>query len=366
MKPWSAAVTNANQRLRTLGSSFRVRATSASPNLQIRGPFTPEGDRHEVRTSDIPLGADFAGVKEAINLCLQLDNDPATPIRHDGVGKAQPRNRFSGWAMLAREMEREVAGLKTSSQRRYLQHARQFLKFGGEVSKEALIDWVKSADTGSSEYRMRCNTLSKVRNCGVDISLDDLDLLRKASKYKSTDPARERVIPTDEEIEAWLDGFENRAQQWIFAMMATYGLRPHETFHVEQLPDDDGDIVVGGATKTGLRHVFPRRPDWVKRYRLKEQALPEISNQSSESLNMIIPTYMKRHCLYHGETRCLPNDLRHTWAIRTHSGAVFSDIPVAYIAEAMGHSEQIHRRIYHRWIGKQELKQRFKNLRARI
>ena len=61
----------------------------------------------------------------------------------------------------------------------------------------------------------------------------DLDLLRKASKYKSTDPARERVIPTDEEIEAWLDGFENRAQQWIFAMMATYGLRPHETFHVE-------------------------------------------------------------------------------------------------------------------------------------
>ena len=363
MKPWSAVVTNANQRLRTLGSSFRVRATSASPNLQIRGPFTPDGDRHEVRTSGIPLGADFSGIKEAINLCLQLDIDPATAIRHDGIGKVEPRNRFSGWAMLAREREREVTGLKSSSQRRYLQHARQFVKFGGEVSKEALIAWLKSADTGSSEYRKRCNTLSKVRNCGVDISLDALDVLRKASKYKSTDPARERVIPTDEEIESWLDGFPNRAQQWIFAMMATYGLRPHETFHIEQLPDEDGDIVVGGKTKTGLRHVFPRRADWVKRYRLREQELPEISNQSSESLNMIIPTYMKRHSLYHGETRCLPNDLRHTWAIRTHTEKQFAQCPVSYLAEAMGHSEQIHRRIYHRWIGKQELKQRFKFLR---
>jgi integrase len=349
-----------------LGSSFRVRATSASPNLQIRGPFTPDGDRHEVRTSGIPLGADFSGVKEAINLCLQLDIDPATAIRHDGIGKVEPRNRFSGWAMLAREMESEVAGLKSSSQRRYLQHARQFLKFGGEVSKEALIDWVKSADTGSSEYRMRCNTLSKVRNCGVDISLDELDVLRKASKYKSTDPARERVIPTDEEIEAWLDGFQNRAQQWIFAMMATYGLRPHETFHIEQLPDEDGDIVVVGKTKTGLRHVFPRRPDWVDRYCLREQELPEISNQSSESLNMIIPAYMKRYCLFHAGQRCLPNDLRHAWAIRTHSVPRFSGIPVGYIAESMGHSEQIHRRIYHRWIGKQELKQRFKNIRSTI
>ena len=366
MKPWSAVITKANRRLRALDSSFRVRATSASPNLQIRGPFTPDGDRHEVRTSGISLGADFVGVKEAIALCLQLDQDPATPIRHDCIGKAEPRSRFSGWAMLASSMEREVAGLKSSSQRRYLQHTRQFLKFGGEVSKEALIDWVKSADTGSSEYRMRCNTLSKVRQCGVDISLDELDVLRKASKYKSTDPARERVIPTDEEIEAWLDGFSNRAQQWIFAMMATYGLRPHETFHIEQLPDEDGDIVVGGNTKTGLRHVFPRRPDWVDRYRLKDRSLPQVSNQSSEVLNMVIPTYMKRHCLFHSGTRCLPNDLRHTWAIRTHTQQQFAQCPVFYIAEAMGHSEQIHRRIYHRWIGKQELKQRFKFLRQAV
>lgn len=366
MKPWTAAVTQANRRLKVLGSGFRVRVTSASPNIQIRGQFRPDGPRHEIRTTDIALKEDFSGIKEAVSLCLQLDQEPQTKIRHDSRGTHTSLNLFSGWAVLAGALERKVSDLKSSSQRRYLQHSKQFLTFGGEVTKEALIDWVRSAGEGSVEYRHRCNTLAKARECGLQISKDELESIRKAGTYKLSDPDRVRVIPTDDEIQTWLDGLKSRPYQWIFAMISTYGLRPHEPFYIEELPDEDGDIVVGVNTKTGLRHVFPRRLDWVERYRLRERSLPQASDLRSEALNIKLPTYMRRNPLRSGGKRSVPLDLRHAWAIRTHSDEKFAHVPVAHIAEAQGHSETVHRRIYHRWIGKQELKARFKSVRSLI
>ena len=57
-------------------------------------------------------------------------------------------------------------------------------------------------------------------------------------------------------------------------MVSTYGLRPHELWHIDGLPDGHGLITVGVAarhikvTKTGFRAAVPLPEAWVERYGL--------------------------------------------------------------------------------------------------
>jgi hypothetical protein len=47
-----------------------------------------------------------------------------------------------------------------------------------------------------------------------------------------------RRIPCTEAIRAWLHAVmeEDPLRGWVFAMIATYGLRPHQVWHVDGLP----------------------------------------------------------------------------------------------------------------------------------
>jgi hypothetical protein len=69
------------------------------------------------------------------------------------------------------------------------------------------------------------------------------------------------------------------------AMVATYGLRPHEVFHLECLPDAEGWIQIGGAerTKTGFRPVMPAPLAWVERYGLRENLAAELPGSPSST-----------------------------------------------------------------------------------
>jgi len=77
-------------------------------------------------------------------------------------------------------------------------------------------------------------------------------------------------------IPEWLDLVMEEDPQWgwVFAMVATCGLRPHEVWHLAELPDAKGMVSVGVAarhiklTKTGFRVALPLPAEWVERYRL--------------------------------------------------------------------------------------------------
>jgi hypothetical protein len=85
-----------------------------------------------------------------------------------------------------------------------------------------------------------------------------------------------RRIPSTAAIEEWLDQVieEDPLWGWVFAMVATYGLRPHEVWHIDGLPDEHGLITIGVAarhikvTKTGFRAAVPLPASWVERYQL--------------------------------------------------------------------------------------------------
>ena len=213
-----------------------------------------------------------------------------------------------------------------------------------------------------------------------------------------------RRIPSTAAIQEWLDQVmdEDPLWGWLFAMVATYGLRPHEVWHIAELPDAQGMVSIGVAarhikvTKTGFRVALPLPASWVERYRLGgvngEQQLEELRRRyvpkfvneegqpfdperdlvkrcdNNERLGAVCchklrssdakaefelsnklyawvetaPAQGKKKAQKRKE-RCVPYDLRHAYAIRARETTTWN---YADVAAVMGHSPEVHRRTY--------------------
>jgi hypothetical protein len=79
-----------------------------------------------------------------------------------------------------------------------------------------------------------------------------------AEKIRKASSMRVRVIPTDEELQHWLDRLEP-FHQWVFGCIATYGLRPHELWHAEGI-DRQGWITLLAALLLALITLSGLRP----------------------------------------------------------------------------------------------------------
>jgi integrase len=157
-----------------------------------------------------------------------------------------------------------------------------------------------------------------------------------------------RDLPDDENIVNWYYQITHPGWQFVYGVMATYGLRNHEVFFC-----DYSDLKAGGqtitvleSTKTGSHEVWPFAPEWIDIFQLREQnTLPAVNTDlASTTLQRIgqrVTRQFKRYNLPFS-----PYDLRHAWAVRTiHYG-----LPDAIAAQMMGHSLSIHTRTYQRWI----------------
>ncbi len=93
-----------------------------------------------------------------------------------------------------------------------------------------------------------------------------------------------RRIPTDEEIVAKFADIENLGWRWVFAMIATYGLRPHEVFRLDYDTIAKGKKIIQVLKgKTGSCLVFPIYPTWYKTFELQRVKLPNVNLNRSNS-----------------------------------------------------------------------------------
>lgn len=224
--------------------------------------------------------------------------------------------------------------------------------------------------------------------------------LRKAAGRQRT--AAPRFIPETDDVQDWLDQLQalDPLRGWVMAMIATYGLRPHEVWHLDTLPGErpeDPTLVEVGAfeaqaggseTKTGHRFALALPADWLDRYRLNDLQharamlaelrrrhpvrtieLPDGSVQfwNNASLGHLVTHWLRNKGREDRELpvklfgwhqpRQLPGkpkpkrvrqrakayDLRHAWALRAKATTTWS---AALKAASMGHSEAVHARRY--------------------
>jgi len=221
-------------------------------------------------------------------------------------------------------------------------------------------------ETTKSNTRSRQNVVSAIRSFLEFLKLffqyqDVLDSYKSSTKYEKED----RYIPTDKEIEDAFIAIKPKPKcpkkhfhtfpkkQWLFGIMATYGLRDHEIWHIENLyaaVDFDGElipalndpnnttnlIVISKNTKTGRRLAMPVSPDgknWIEKFDLKNPKPLEVNlnveNPKNVYSNKLSPFFRKANLKFQ------PYDLRHAFNHRCEERG----ISTAVAALTLGHSE---------------------------
>ena len=224
-----------------------------------------------------------------------------------------------------------------------------------------------------------------------------------------------RAIPTKEQAEKYFNKYYEKYPLpiWCLIMMMCYGFRNHELWHIERVEDEhsksplhDKFLYVPGnwRTKSFAHYAFPIYPEWIEKYYLLEsleefqeqlhcRAKPKIvsakdmskrwtNNDSddrgvvvnndycgrwvSEQLRESLPEWKASVPNIRGDfnptakkEQIKPYDLRHTWAIRVSTMPEWNHISEADAALSMGHSIEVHRKNYQRWISEDQNRVRF-------
>lgn len=165
------------------------------------------------------------------------------------------------------------------------------------------------------------------------LELDDRRIKAIAGSYrpKPVDPAE---LPGDEEIIAIWETMG--VWKWVYGMMATYGLRPHETFKVD-LKRENSQLIatVKNDTKTGSRIVLPLHNSWTDLFSLETIVYPNIilDGRDNRRLSERISLRFREKRVPHS-----PKALRHAYSCRGARLGIGPDV----MARLMGHSISVH------------------------
>ena len=206
------------------------------------------------------------------------------------------------------------------------------------LTVELLQEVIGGISPNSRQRKRFCTTLGKLANfAGLDA-----DFKNMKGKY-SARQLEPRDLPTDELIVEWFGRIKNPAWQWIYGMIATFGLRNHEAFFLDTSIIESGGCQVRVTSgKTGSRNVWAFHSHWVDVFNLRIPQLPKVTGKTHADYGERVSQYFRREL----ELPFTAYDLRHCWAVRTMELGL--DISLA--AQQMGHSLKVHSDIYHRWI----------------
>jgi len=207
-------------------------------------------------------------------------------------------------------------------------------------------------------YPPKTDSRKRAVNCLADFAqhhnIKLPDFFSEYGKGYNASSVEDRNIPSDDEIISVYRQINNPELKNAYALMAAYGLRPHE---VQQLHWDFFDkkrcVRTDKKTKTGERLVFAVPSEWIVKFNIHPgMSLPPCH---------FFDSFLQRRCTPDsnkaiGRSISLPwrdeefdipfkpYDLRHAYALRTISAG----LNPAIASKLMGHSLAVHSSIYHR------------------
>lgn len=371
--PLNLALTQVNQRLKAARLGLQI--DQRGDKLSLRGTLPPRPGSPRLRSHQqrIPLGlpATKAGLKqieqEAKLIAARLIQNsfdwrdylgPVAALHRAGASLEEQLAAFRQQFFTERSCDDTAtsagASARTTWEKAYAPYLRKLAAIAAQHPTyslpEAIYATVQSTRANSRSRQVCCTAL----NAFAEFLNLELPTELKAfwGRYGSSQ-TQARSLPTDEQILAAYAEIPNPAWQFVYGMMATYGLRNHEVFFCDYWALKNGDseaiIEVQETTKTGLHDVWPFYPEWVEQFNLRQVSLPpvttDLSRTTLQRVGQQVSTQFRRY-----QIPFSPYDLRHAWAVRTiHMG-----LPDTVAARMMGHSVQIHNRTYHRWISRRD------------
>ncbi len=338
-----------NKRLKSskMGVSLRQRGDTLS--LRATLPPRPNSKKSQAHQQDIALGmyANPAGLKAAEGKAVELASDIVKWKAGQGFpwgnwieSGLKPRNSCEYWIEAFKEeflIKQQKFSLSTW-ERHYLPRFNK-LPLQAELTGELLLKILLSLPANTwTRCQVADNYMQLAKFAKINI-----DLRPYKGRHNSNNVIKN--LPTDEAIALWREQISSHRWQWVYGILASYGLRPHEVFFikVESIAPYKCHVLEG---KTGTRIVQPFYPEWAERWQLWEQQ--NLSSQKSEYRELGKQVYQSLN--YHFKkigANLAPYDLRHAYAIRA---SVVFELPVTTSAKLMGHSIKEHLRTYQRHI----------------
>ena len=377
-------INNVNDKFATQGSKLKIE--KRGEKLNIRGSLPSKEDKNNFKIQRISLGlkADISGLEDAkkklqlINLQLELNqfdwiNWISIPNKKGITNDYEFSNKlnlFEEFFFKERKSEYLNSTRKTTWKSSYKPYLKRILNIHSDnenLDLEKIFQKTLESYKEGSRSRKQCATSLSVLAKFLEIKLPD-DWKLNAKGY-GLSKAGFRDLPSDEVIEELWEKIPNESWKFVFALMATYGLRNHEVFFCDlsSLKNFDDKIIrVLPTTKTGEHQVWPFHPEWVEKFELSKlgeqpDLLPNINRDLTittlQNIGKKITDQFKRYSL-----QIKPYDLRHAWAVRT----IFYDLPDTVAARMMGHSVNLHTQTYHHWITKRDQQQAVNNALLKV
>ena len=360
-----------NKKFLTKGSKLRIEKRGRK--LNIRGSLPSKEDKNINKIQRISLGidADSAGLEEAekklqlINLQIELDqfewknwitsSTQEANKTYDFINKISKfeKNFFKEY-----KDDHSNSARKSTWNSSYKPYIKRMISIYRKNDAKELYDiflnTLKSYKEGSRS-RKQCGTSLNVFAEFLELELPSE--WKSFSRGYGIKKASFRNLPDDNLIEELWAKIPNKSWQYVFGLMATYGLRNHEVFFCDlSALKNNGDKIlrVLPTTKTGEHQVWPFHPKWVDLFGLNSlgkdpSLLPKINKDLRETtlqnIGKRITDQFSRYSL-----KIRPYDLRHAWAVRT----ILYDLPDTVAARMMGHSVSLHTQTYHHWITKRD------------
>ncbi len=346
----------ASERLRAAG--IRLSIIRRSRQLCLRGTLPARSEHGKPHQQTLTLGIDATpiGVQLAEGRAHQifLDIQVGRFKWSDYLRERVNRQTVREWAQLAEReywVRRGGKTLKSEGtwQVNYIQWFKR-LGLDNILTPELVrrfLDSLVGSPTNLNSARMAVRYLCQVAEVDVDWT--------RWERVRRKGP-KERVLPTDEEIIAVWETIQprgtdkrfNRQWPWVYGMIATYGLRPHEAWLVdlETLRASGGESARIGDGKTGSRWIYAYPFEWVERFNLLEGEPPQFDKCR---LNI---DYGKRAGIWAKKIPFALYDLRHAYAVRMIRDP---NIKTEIAARAMGHSVAVHTKTYQKWMDESQV-----------
>lgn len=333
---FSERLNRANGRLKA--ARIRVRLQVLNQKLYARGTFPPAPGStkeapHQQRIA-LGLPANPRGLSlaeeqaKAIGVALEAGRFDWGPYRGDRA------ETVGDWV---ERFKRRWRGAPITWKTDYQQPFNK-LPLDAPLTVALLEQTAENKTEEDSRSRLRaCNAYRQLAEF-AGLPVEGFAQLKGSYSAAAVDP---RSLPTDEQIAGWRGTIAEPGWRWLFGMLATYGLRPHEVYTADLA--DFPTVRVHEDTKTGSRFVWPLYPEWSTNWELDDVTMPPLENIAGAS-NAQLGTKTAR--AFNRLGFCHAYDLRHCFARRCLE---FGYSP-EFGAKLMGHSPETHCKVYRRWI----------------
>ncbi len=229
-----------------------------------------------------------------------------------------------------------------------------FLPSSSPLSESVLRATILSQS--QAETRKRVN-LTTAYQCLANFAGLECNLRPLGKGYKAKG---DRHIPSDEEILEAREAIANPAWRWVFGILATFGIRDHEIFHLDTTELANDTLRVKENTKTGKRLVLPVPTNWCKDWELEKVIFPNFKNKPG-TLNKDLGAKISSYFYDHPKIKFTPYGLRDRYAIR----CAIAGCSPAIVAQWMGHSIGTHCKHYLKWLNEIDSRQAWELMKGK-